>query len=224
MKPFDDLPCIIGTISTLDALLDVPTLEAIPCDVVEVRLDQVGVDGDWLAACKAIEDCGIPVLLTLRLAAEGGAWTGGDSARQSILTSALDVVSAIDLELQSVIVPDMAQRLAERGKSIVISFHDFETTPADSDIEATLGRMSAWPNAIAKAALMAHTQADVDRIAALLTIQRPVPTCLIAMGGDWADTRVTFPQNGSALTYAYLDTPSAPGQLSCSEVRKRLRA
>jgi len=228
MIPFDTPPTIIGTVSTRAELERFPERHEVPCDVLEARLDLIGWKEDrWLEACQAVEAAGTPVLLTLRLAAEGGRWEDQDTKRAQQLFEAIDTLSAIDIELQSDLVPILAERAASQGKPIVISYHDFERTPDDDAIRLLIAEMAACSvhdNVIAKLALMANEQSDVDRLTAILAEEHPAPLCLIAMGDDWADTRVDFPAAGSALTYAYLDTPSAPGQLSCVEVRERLRS
>ena len=221
--PFQRLPAVVGTVSTraqLDALAAAPRPPA--CDVLELRLDQVGWDGDWLEACARL-DARAPVVLTLRLAAEGGAWEDGDTARADLLHPALDHISALDLELRSPLLPRFAAAMAERGKAIVVSHHDFESTPPTADIVALIERMEQHPNAVAKAAFTARDESDVARLRGLLSRPGAVPLCLIAMGEAWAGTRATFPEAGSALTYGYLDRPSAPGQLSCAELLRRLR-
>lgn len=226
MIPFQQPPTIIGTVSTRAELERFPERDEVPCDVLEARLDLIGWEEDgWLEACQAVEAAGTPVLLTLRLAAEGGRWEAEDTKRAQQMFEAIDDLSAIDIELQSDLVPILAERAAAQGKPVVISTHDFERTPDDDTIRRLIAEMAACSqhdNVIAKLALMANDQSDVDRLAAILAEEHPAPLCLIAMGDDWADTRVDFPAAGSALTYAYLDTPSAPGQLSCVEVRKRL--
>jgi len=230
MNPFEHPPTIIGTVSTRAELDRFPERENVPCDMLEARLDLIGWQEDgWLAACQAVESAGTPVLLTLRLAAEGGKWEDRDTHRAQHLFEAVDALSAIDVEHQSELAAILVERAAAQGKTVVLSYHDFERTPDDDTIRRLIGEMAATAstgpgdgNVIAKLALMANSQDDVERLAALLAEEHPAPLCLIAMGDDWADTRVDFPAAGSALTYAYLDTPSAPGQLSCGEVRERL--
>lgn len=228
LAPFNTPPTIVGTVRTIQ---DLRTLEAssLSCDVVEARLDLIGWDEPWLEACQSLETAGMPVLATLRLEAEGGQWTGRDTNRLGHLLTAIDELAAIDVELQSDLVPVLAERAASQNKPIVLSFHDFERVPEPAALEDTIAAMTEYPNAIAKLAVRAQNEADVERLAELLAAHRerapsPTPLCLIAMGDTWAHTRVSFPAAGSALTYAFLgDTPSAPGQLSCTDVRKALR-
>src|SRR5256885_16240390 len=95
------IPRVVGTLSTFDSLASFATLPDKPCDIAELRLDNVGTNTDWLKQCKSIEATGTPVILTLRSAAEGGKSRLSDNERKVIYESALPVVSAIDVELQS---------------------------------------------------------------------------------------------------------------------------
>jgi 3-dehydroquinate dehydratase len=42
------------------------------------------------------------------------------------------------------------------------------------------------------------------------------------MGQAWSETRVEFATLGSCLTYGYLDKPTAPGQMSATELLRRV--
>ena len=50
-----------------------------------------------------------------------------------------------------------------------------------------------------------------------------LPLCVIGMGTLGTPTRTDFPRLGSCLTYGYLDTPVAPGQLSARARLDHLR-
>lgn len=230
--PFDQAPAIVGTVSTLAALRAFPNREDKPCDILEARLDAIlkdaGMSADdegWLTACAAVEAAGTRVLLTLRLAVEGGFWEGLDSSRLQPLLQSVDELSAIDVEFRSDLLPLLVERAAAQGKAVVVSHHDFERTPDAEALGDQARRMAIAPNVVVKIATRATEEADIERLRGLLALEMPHgnPLCVIGMGDDWSETRVSFPREGSALTYAYLDTSAAPGQLSCVEVRRRLR-
>src|SRR5258706_14318615 len=84
------IPRVIGTISSAETLEKFARLGEAPCDIIEVRLDLIGPDmTGWLDHCEAIEAKGFPVLLTVRLQAEGGKWTEPDSARLDLFDLAV---------------------------------------------------------------------------------------------------------------------------------------
>jgi 3-dehydroquinate dehydratase-1 len=208
-------PLVAGVLSSLKG--DVP----LAGDIVEVRLDQTGRPADWLERCQSIERGGKPVLLTVRLRQEGGQWPEDDEARWAIYERGLAELSAVDVELASVIC-DRVRRLAEKlGKVCLVSHHDFQKTPPLPELEAIVER-ARQDGAVAKVATMIRGPEDVEILRALLGRARR-PVCVIGMGEAWQETRVSFPKLGSCLTYGYLDQSTAPGQISAAELVRRLR-
>ena len=66
------------------------------------------------------------------------------------------------------------------------------------------------------------TADDRDTLFQLLA-QRPERTTVIGMGAS-DDLRIELAARGSLLAYGYLETPTAPGQLSAAETHARLVA
>jgi 3-dehydroquinate dehydratase-1 len=215
---------VVGIISEGRTLTAVPDLRAV-CDVVEVRLDQVGTDRvDWLSSCQKIEESGFPVILTLRLREEGGKWQGGDAQRRVVLESALRALSCVDIELASELCAGICSLAARLGKRTVVSYHNFEDTPSIGELREILSRILAHPVAIPKIVTMVNDDRDVATLEELLRSPVDRPVCVIGMGDRGAVTRMTFPALGSCLTYGYLDSPTAPGQWSAAALTKRLRS
>jgi 3-dehydroquinate dehydratase-1 len=210
------IPLVVGTLSNLDFHGDIPS------DIVEARLDRMPRPTDWLARCKAIQSRNKPVLLTLRLKAEGGAWEHDDRARLAIFQEAVRELAAVDVELQSSFCRAVAEEAARFGKASVISFHDFQKTPPLRDLR-TLVQKAHNIGSIAKISAMIHQESDAAILRSLLAEPWPKPLCVIGMGEAWARTRVEFPGLGSCLTYGYLDGSAAPGQLQAADLVKRLK-
>lgn len=217
------VPRVVGTITTRAALTGGAQVRDYPCDIVEVRLDLIGLDTpDWLAECQAIEASGRPVLFTLRSADEGGKWPGADQDRLPFILTALAALSCVDVEFMSGICSSVCNKAAQLGKPVVVSYHNFERTPDLAGLEDILGKMRDYPAAIPKLTTMVTQEADIETLKALLANHRDTPLCVIGMGAKATETRVTFPSLGSSLTYGYIDSPSAPGQFSASELLLRL--
>ena len=68
-----------------------------------------------------------------------------------------------------------------------------------------------------------NAASDIKTLEQLLAKKWEVPLCVIGMGPLGTSTRVSFACSGSCLTYGYVDTPSAPGQLSAQELVAQLR-
>jgi 3-dehydroquinate dehydratase I len=216
-----DIPRVVGTVCSAEEYLALEP--AIPADVIEIRLDQMPGQADWLERGKAIEARGVPVILTIRLQAEGGKWSQADRDRLPLFTQALKHLSAVDIELQSGLAATVAQEAKRLGKICIVSFHDFEQTPGLPKLKSVVKQASEL-GSIAKISTMARTQADIDTLQQLLESRPTTPLCVIAMSALGTQTRVSFPTLGSCLTYGYIGRPAAPGQLPAAELVRQLRA
>jgi 3-dehydroquinate dehydratase-1 len=217
------VPRVVGTISSAPGLRGFQRGAEAPCDLVEVRLDLIGpaVD-DWLAKSKAIEAQGRPVIFTLRLAAEGGAWRRPDEERAGYFTMALENLAAIDVELQSRLLPKLARLAKDYRKVLIVSVHDFVKTPSRTALEDVIMEASRQAS-IVKIATMINKPADINTLGGLLEQDWGVPLCVLGMGSAALKTRTSFPKQGSCLTYGYLDEPVAPGQPSAVELNRQVR-
>jgi 3-dehydroquinate dehydratase-1 len=214
-------PAVVGTIITEEFLKGPALAGKLPCDWVELRLDGMqGFDG-WLEAGKKIESNGTSVFATLRLSAEGGKWTRPDRERLPVLMKAAEELSGVDVELCSEIAAEVACAAKKHGTICVISYHDFNRTPEQTELEEII-RREREIGSVAKIAAMVNSPADVERLRALLQMDWKAPICVIGMGPLGSDTRISFAREGSCLTYGYLDTPGAPGQYSAEELMNRL--
>jgi len=214
------VPRVVGTLSSLAQPFPAPR-QKVPCDVVEVRLDKAGVAPNWLARCQEIEERGWPVIITLRLRNEGGAWAGGDARRLPIFEKALFELAGVDVEWRSKIAYPVAILAKRKRKVCVISYHDFEKTPPAEELEAIVCEAQELAS-IVKISTRLNGAGDEDVLRALLAEKWKRPLCVIGMGSKWTHTRVLFPKLGSCLAYGYLDKPTAPGQMSAAELTRQL--
>ncbi len=213
---------IVGTVSTLAALRRVVRARSLPCDLVEVRLDAAGEEtNQWLDALRATKSK-VPVLLTVRSAAEGGGWQGSEKDRAGAYDAGLSWATAIDIEIGSAIAKKVAGTARRRGRTVIGSFHDFKGTPTVSAMRKIVAKGIAAGADIVKIATRVRAASDIRRLLELLWTNPGVPLCLIGMGAKGRKTRVLFPLVGSCLAYGYIDRSAAPGQLSCRELRQRL--
>jgi 3-dehydroquinate dehydratase-1 len=197
------------------------TTHAIPSDLIELRLDQVRSRDGWLASCEAIEQAGVPVLLTIRSKTEGGNWSGPEAERLKLYEEGLAQLALVDVEFQSEIARQVADAARREGKACILSYHNFEATPAFDVLKKIITEAQERAS-IVKISAMAKSENDVATLRALLNEKWKTPLCVIAMGPMATPTRVSFAVAGSCLTYGYLDRPSAPGQMSAAELRWQL--
>lgn len=216
-----EAPCVVGTITSAAMLTAFAGRPNSHCDIAEVRLDQVGQTENWLSHCRAIETSGTPVLLTPRVCSEGGNWPDDDKSRLYVIREGLNQLAAVDVEFKSPLMPQVCEEAKALKKAVIVSFHDFEKTPPLDELK-TIAMKAAKHGTIVKISAMVKNSQDIATLERLLASDLDVPLCVIGMGAFGTKTRVTFPAHGSCLTYGYLDTPSAPGQLSAEMLSEQL--
>jgi 3-dehydroquinate dehydratase type I len=140
----------------------------------------------------------------------------GAAERRERLLAAVEAGAAyVDLEVDC----DPEERLEISGCAracgckIIVSFHDFETTPSRDELEATISRCFAAGADVAKIACLARSPADAARLLGLLGHGWPV--IAIGMGPLGKITRVAAPFLGSPFTFSSRNDghETAPGQI-----------
>lgn len=192
--------------------------------ILEVRFDLLGIrDADGAAAL--LDDlknlAGLPIIATNRCSREGGQWDGGEADRIELLISTIDGADAVDVELSAPLRSRVVDAARSAGKTIIISSHDFATTPSSDIMLSTLAQARDAGADIAKLAVTPARTADALRLLEV-TQQAGFPVCTIAMGRLGAHTRVVAPLYGSVLTYGAVDEAVAPGQLKIDELKHML--
>lgn len=212
-------------------------------DLLEYRMDLA--DEDPLDALEDY-DGDLPILATNRAAWEGGE-AEDDEARLDVLAEAvtLDCVAAVDVELAALVgesdgadpesdgeggtseAGGNAAAVLARGRShdvtVVVSTHDFDGTPALSDLGQELAEACSLGD-VGKIATTAETKGDVLN---LLRVTHEFTkagndVATMAMGELGRHSRVVAPQYGSRIGYAPVDPDeaTAPGQYDLETMRR----
>lgn len=189
-------------------------------DLVEYRMDLATKD-----PLDALEtyDGDLPIIVTNRAAWEGGE-AEDDEARLDALAEAvtLDSVAAVDVELESLTgddpggnAPAVLARARSHDVKVVVSTHNFDATPALSDLGQRLAEACTLGD-VGKLATHAETKGDVLN---LLRVTHEFTkagndVATLAMGGHGRHSRVVAPVYGSRIGYAPVDAEDAvaPGQ------------
>lgn len=125
----------------------------------------------------------------------------------------------VDIEIEST--PEITQEIVACAKThnckVIISYHNYENTPADEDLHKIINHCFEQGATIAKIATTAQTTADSARILALYARYKNLVA--LAMGEKGKITRVANIYLGSPFTFATFDAQSAtaPGQLTLAE-------
>ncbi|WP_445474235.1 type I 3-dehydroquinate dehydratase [Methanococcoides methylutens] len=195
-------------------------------DILEIRFDLLGISTPKDAADllrKLRSDTALPCIATNRLQTEGGNWEGSEEDRITLLEEILHLTDAVDVELSADagLRDRLVKKAKEQGKAVIISSHDFESTPDKATIRDILERSRQAGADIAKLAVMPTSMQDVLELLEVTLSEDNV--CTIAMGQLGKHTRIVGPCYGSKLTYASISSAVAPGQLKVHELKKALR-
>ena len=220
-------PLIAGILTDTD----VPRLSSEylnAADLVELRVDMFStLDLDHIAGVfKTVRDrFRKPIIATVRDVKEGGKAEISD--RLSIYRAVIPLSDVVDVELQSKdIFPDIRRLCTEHNKVLIGSYHNFKTTPNGDFIDTIVLDGKDAGADIVKVATMAASGDDLVRLMLLNLRHKDKGLITISMGHDGLPSRIFNPLFGSLITYGYINHPSAPGQISVSELMyifRRLR-
>ncbi len=221
MKFPETYPLVVGTVTT-QAGLRCLTRATSPADVMEVRVDALLTQKTSVKKIEeALKKRKRPVLLTLRIPAEGGQRSWKVKERRELFLQLLPYVEAIDVELATAramqLVIEEARRLK---KTIVLSAHAIKRPAPRGQISRWVRQFDPKPRTILKIAALIKSWRDLQQLAALLVDHADLSLAVMGLGTHAAQSRSVLTALGSCLVYGYLDQPAAPGQPSAVEVRK----
>jgi 3-dehydroquinate dehydratase-1 len=200
-------------------------------DVVEWRADSFdGIDAQTvLGAADSLRQIldTEPIIFTLRSHSEGGAKPMDQDIRLQVIESALrsGLIDIVDLELSNgrQFLKPLIDGAHELGKRVILSFHDFKSTPASDVLLDRISTMVTEGADIAKIACMPNDHADVLRLLQVTSSARQmlpsVPLCTMSMGRLGSITRVAGFLYGSDMAFAIGQEASAPGQIPIADAR-----
>lgn len=191
-------------------------------DMLELRLDgcrDLSVQG--LGKVLRNPPRPLPILLTLRSPAEGGAFSGSEAERLDLLEALMTLKpDFVDVEAAVAAARTGRIRAVSPRTRLILSWHDFTGTPRD--LSAVLARMrERADNAIYKLAAFAHTTTDALRMLVFCREQQQkgVPMVGISMGAYGVSSRILAPVMHAGLSYCPVEESTAPGQLDGHTLR-----
>ena len=142
--------------------------------------------------------------------------------------AATKMADLIDVEIFTgdAVVSDLIAAIHESGTKVVASNHDFDRTPAQSDIVYRLRKMQDMGADIPKVAVMPQSKKDVLTLLAateeMATDYADRPIITMSMAGLGSISRLSCEVFGSCLTFASGSMASAPGQIGAQELSRVL--
>jgi len=190
-------------------------------DFLEIRVDNFAFEP--APVLKILPRLRVPLIVTVRHPAEGGANGLTLTRRRELFAQFLPFAALIDVELRSW--EKLAKTVAaarEAGAQIIASSHYFHSLPTAGRLLTLIRRAHAAGADICKIAALADTPGAVARLLGVLEKKQPVPISVMGMGKFGKISRLLFAQAGSVLNYGYLDRPNASGQWEATILKKRL--
>ncbi|MBF0329296.1 MAG: type I 3-dehydroquinate dehydratase [Nitrospirae bacterium] len=218
-KKIGDFPLIAGSLTDNDVItLENATVGA--ADILELRIDMfedVAVKHVKNIFCKAVDKYKKPIIATIRSVAEGGRQEIAD--RLSIFSNIINLADIVDVEISSPELFKDLRHLCDTHEKIVLgSYHNFEYTPDNSFLEDIFQKGKSLGADLVKIAVTGKSRQDMFRLTEFTLKHRDDGIVSISMGDIGLPSRICSPLCGSLITYGYVSQPTAPGQISISEL------
>ncbi|MBI5283354.1 MAG: shikimate dehydrogenase [Candidatus Solibacter usitatus] len=192
---------------------------------LEFRLDYLPKPEDGLAVIREFLRLypDAHILATCRRHQNHGRFNGSIDEEFRILAAAVDAgAQAVDVEIESAESPVARLDLLENRAQIIVSYHNFDGTPA---MDPIMRRMLKVPAAAYKIVTTARKPSDNYRILSLAKAYPKVPLILLAMSETGFPSRVLCTIMGGFITYAAPSAAegTAAGQVSARTLRHLYR-
>lgn len=210
--------CVSITEPEIDSMVRIAN--SVGSDLVELRLDYL----NDFSEIEKIKNIRKPKISTCMPVWEGGKFKGSEEKRIEILLSAIEFSNFVTIELRTKksFRDRLIKKAKENGVKVIISYHDFNSTPKRKDILKILKKEKAAGADIAKIGFIPKNYADVlNTMYVLVENKLEIPIIAVSMGKLGRISRVLAPILGSYLTYASVKKgkESAEGQLTVKELR-----
>lgn len=214
--------CIAITESTIDSMVRIAN--STDSDLAELRLDYL----DDFSEIEKIRNIRKPKISTCMPVREGGRFKGSEKERIEILLSAIEFSNFVTIELRTrkSLRDRLIKKAKETGVKVIISYHDFNSTPERKETLKILKKERAAGADIAKISFMPKNYADVvNTMYTLVGNNLEIPIIAVSMGRLGRISRILAPVFGSYLTYASAGKgkESAEGQLTVKELKNILK-
>jgi 3-dehydroquinate dehydratase type I len=215
------------------------------CDVIELRADGFPAENIPEAARALRRECleklgrSLPILLTIRLKRDGGAWPNEDAALREPIWQAMGLdghepggqgplCDWVDVEIEEFdSLSYKTRNLLQSGSAdLLLSHHDFQRCRSREGLSSLMAEMQEHKPDGMKFAVTCGDRGDLGELLAFARdLAAATPNgCALSMGEAGRASRVLGPVFGCPFTYGYLTGGAvAPGQLSARELRAFFR-
>lgn len=205
------IPAIAVVLNDKDVFsLNKSSLEG--ADLIELRVDMFeNIQKIEQVFATGKKKFNLPMLCTIRSPKEGGNKEIPD--RLSIYEKLTPYCDFFDIEIFSEEIADLRKISFQDNIKLILSYHRFDLTPTLEDLEKVLEEGKKLGADIVKIATMVNDIEDVEKLLYFTIKHKKENIIVIGMGEKGRLTRIVNPVFGSLITYASLNTTSAPGQI-----------
>jgi len=191
-------------------------------DIIELRIDQFSNRSVDYVINKAsfVKELDFGIIATIRSAKEGGTHIS-DYERERIFKAVAPYSDILDIELSSETMIEKVITISKENNCLtLISYHDFEKTPSEEEIQKIIDKSVSKGADIVKYAFKAKTFDDVSKILCVTNKNKDKKLVAIAMGELGRITRMVGFAFGSLITYTYIGVAFAPGQIEVDKLKE----
>ncbi len=197
-------------------------------DFIEVRVDHFKdpFNADFV---KLVKEINSKLILTVRKPDEGGEFAFEEKQRIMLIQKCIAAKPfAVDLEygMQIDSLMNLIQQAVKNQVKVILSFHDFQKTPPITEMKEIILEAVKKRADIIK--IIGTATSIQDNLKMLFLPQfakkKNIQIVAFAMGSKGTVSRILSPIFGAAFTFAALDKPTAPGQISIDDMKKNLHA
>lgn len=220
------IPRVVNIISDKDILiLDTKDIECI--DILEIRIDMFKEFSTSYVAQRfdlAKTRFNKPIIATIRDPREGGYSIINDKYKYELFNVVMPFSDAVDIEINSSeMLKGIIPLYKNHNKLIIGSYHNFNNTPDTENLTDIVLRAEQYGADIIKIAVMANTKEDMANLISFTINNRDRGLITISLGSIGQISRILNPIIGSLMTYGYINSPLAPGQIPAMDIVNYLK-
>ncbi|MFH1904398.1 MAG: type I 3-dehydroquinate dehydratase [bacterium] len=218
-------PCVVAVLNKA-SVETAQSAQKLGADILELRVDMLERcyhTGEKASSVikQLKKEVKLPVILTIRSSNEGGMAKIADGRRLDVFREAISETDLVDIEISSDRINSEVIELAKtRNKKVILSYHNFEKTPALPYLKNQAEKACGLGCDILKIAAMANNMEEVRRLLNFCSNWEKTKISVMSMGYFGAMSRLAGFLFGSCLTYGFIDQPVACGQLSVKDLVK----
>ncbi len=190
-------------------------------DLIECRFDFLKDFGQIDQYLKILSRYKDQCIYTLRSLSDGGNFSNDHLKRINILKRLIEAKPLfVDIEYELISSDDeFADYIECSNSTILVSWHDFVKTPNQDELISLINKMRVFTPYLKIVTTAMNIDDSINILRLYQFVDNHVNLIAFAMGGAGSISRILCVITGDApFTYASLETPIAPGQLSIDQM------